>query len=61
MQQVLIVSNFQPFLSGWGVWCKPVESNGVFYVPLGWEDELTKNGVAFEIGEIVENDPNELP
>lgn len=32
----------------WGVLCTPFFNNGNWLIPLGWEEELEKAGVAFE-------------
>lgn len=36
----------------WGVVANPVLNNGNYIMPLGWEDELKKNAIAFEVKEV---------
>lgn len=36
----------------WGVLANPVLNNGNYLLPLGWEDELTKANIEFEIREV---------
>lgn len=53
MYKMLLISvNREPWLSSWDVWfsCQPY--NDGFICPLGWEDELTKQGIDFETIEI---------
>ena len=47
----LLVENFEPFLGSWKVWCSPTECEQGYFVPLGWEDELTKRNITFEVRE----------
>ena len=47
----LLVENFEPFLASWNVWCKPTECEQGFFVPLGWEEELTSKGISYELRE----------
>ena len=36
----------------WGVLANPVLNNGNYLLPLGWEEELTKAGIDFEVKEV---------
>ena len=36
----------------WGVLANPVLNNGNYLLPLGWEGELTKAGIDFEVKEV---------
>lgn len=36
----------------WGVVCNPVNINGKWCLPLGWEEELNKAGIDYTIEEI---------
>ena len=47
----LLVDNFEPFLSSWNVWCTPTICQQGFFVPVGWEDELTSKNINFEFRE----------
>jgi hypothetical protein len=49
-----IAHQIEPFRGDSGAWCKPqpIEDGGVFWLPLGWEDELTARGIEFEVIEI---------
>ena len=51
MFSALLVENFEPFLGSWNVWCKPTECEQGYFVPLGWEDELTERNITFEVRE----------
>ena len=45
----LLVDNFEPFLSLWNVWCTPIKCDQGYFVPVGWQEELEKNNIAFEL------------
>ena len=51
MITALLVENFEPFLASWNVWCKPTECEQGYFIPLGWEDELTERNIIFEVRE----------
>lgn len=36
----------------WGVIASPVLNNGKYILPLGWEDELDKAGISYEVMEV---------
>jgi len=36
----------------WGVVCNPVNINGKWCLPLGWEEELDKENIGYNIEEI---------
>jgi len=36
----------------WGVKAQPIFNNGNYLMPLGWEKELTKAGIEFEVKEV---------
>ena len=36
----------------WGVLAQPIEHNGKYLLPLGWEEELDKVEIAYTIEEI---------
>jgi hypothetical protein len=53
METVIILKqNIEPFKSEWGSWCIPQPFEDKFYLPLGWEEELTKRNIEFSIEEI---------
>jgi len=59
METVIILeTNIEPFKSEWGSWCIPQPFEGKFYLPLGWEEELTKRNIEFSIEEIELTYPN---
>jgi hypothetical protein len=49
---LIVVSNFESFKSTWKVNCIPFLNNGNYLLPLGWEDELLKRGIDFEVKEV---------
>lgn len=51
-KETLIVLNNYAELTAWGVLANPVLNNGNYLLPLGWEEELTKAGIAFEVKEV---------
>lgn len=36
----------------WGVLANPVLNNGNYLLPLGWEEELDKAGIEYEVREV---------
>ena len=36
------------FKSSWGSMCSPVQRDGFYVLPLGWEEELTSRNIFFE-------------
>jgi len=50
-ETLIVVSNYAE-LTAWGVCGKPVLNNGNYLMPLGWEEELTKAGIEFEVKEV---------
>jgi len=50
-ETLIVVTNYAE-LTAWGVSGKPVLNNGNYLLPLGWEEELTKAGIAFEVKEV---------
>lgn len=56
MYKMLFISeSFEAFKAPWGAWCRPQPYNDGFIMPIGWEDELTKRGIAFEVIDMEEN------
>jgi hypothetical protein len=57
--RIRLVDTFEPFRGDSGAWCKPqpIIDGGGFWLPLGWENELTARGIEFEVIEI-ESDGN---
>ena len=51
-KEILIVVTNYAELKAWGVQGKPFLNNGNYLMPLGWEEELTKAGIEFEIKEV---------
>jgi len=50
---VLIVTSEVEFTTSWNVKCKSVtHSDGTLYLPLGFESELTNNGIVWSSGTI---------
>ena len=49
---IFLNEQIKEFKSKWNVICKPTPYDNGFYVPLGWEDELTKKGIEFTHKEI---------
>jgi hypothetical protein len=51
MSKVLITPTFAPFTASWGVVCEPTPCiyNGspAYFVPDGWQEELTEHGVTY--------------
>jgi hypothetical protein len=47
--ELLKVENFSQFTSSWGAKCKPCKIGDFYYLPLGWEEELTKRGKTFTV------------
>ena len=58
-KMLFITDNFEPFTSISGTICKPQKHEKGFVVPLGWERELRKRNIEFEVIEI-EVDSNDL-
>jgi hypothetical protein len=53
METVIILeTNIEPFKSQWGSWAIPQPFEDKFYLPLGWEEELTNRNIEFTIEEI---------
>jgi hypothetical protein len=50
--ETLIVVSNDIELSAFGIKIKPILNNGNYLLPLGWEEELTNNGVEFEVREV---------
>jgi hypothetical protein len=44
--------NIDPFKTSWGTWCKPIQYEDGYYLPIGWEEELIKKSIEFDIREI---------
>lgn len=40
------------FKSSWGSMCSPVQRDGFYVLPLGWEEELTGRNISFEVVEL---------
>ena len=49
---LIVLTNYEEFSSSWGINAKPILNNGNYLLPLGWEEELTKRGIDFEIKEV---------
>jgi hypothetical protein len=49
--RIRLLHTFEPFRGDSGSWCKPqpIEDGGGFWLPLGWEDELTARGIEFDV------------
>jgi hypothetical protein len=39
------------FKSSWGSICSPVERDGFYVLPLGWEEELDNRNISYEVVE----------
>jgi hypothetical protein len=50
--ETLIVVIKYAELTAWGVIGKPVLNNGNYILPLGWQEELKKAGIDFEVKEV---------
>ena len=50
-ETLIVVTNYAK-LTAWGVSGKPMLNNGNYLMPLGWEEELTKAGIEFEVREV---------
>lgn len=50
--RVLIVKKFKPFTANWGAICVPQICKDGFFVPDGWQSELTKKGIKYTEKEI---------
>jgi len=52
MYKILYIADwFEPFISEWGVWSHQT-SDGEVWIPLGWEGELSKRGIDFQVREL---------
>lgn len=40
------------FKASWGSMCSPIERDGFYVLPLGWESELDERGVTYEVIEL---------
>lgn len=49
---VLTDYNKEEFSSDWGAIGKPILNNGNWILPLGWEAELDKVKIAYEVKEV---------
>jgi hypothetical protein len=60
MEKVIkIIEEIQTFKTNEGVVCNPIKQDGYSILPLGWELELEKRKVEFEIIEILINQEEE--
>lgn len=46
---ILKTAHFEPFMGSWKVICQPTLIGEFYYVPLGWEEELSERNINFEI------------
>jgi hypothetical protein len=51
---LLIAQPFTPFTSSWGVQCEAMPCNEGYFVPDGWQEELTARNIEFT--EVSENE-----
>jgi|DEB0MinimDraft_4_1074332.scaffolds.fasta_scaffold02009_13 hypothetical protein len=49
MGELLLVEDFEPFTSDWGVVCEPCICDQGLFVPVGWEEELEKRNINYEL------------
>ena len=50
-ETLIVVTNYAE-LTAWGVSGQPVLNNGNYLLPLGWEEELIKANIEFEVKEV---------
>lgn len=48
-KMIFTTQYFEPFTSTWNVKCLKIPYENGYIIPLGWEEELTKRGIDFEI------------
>lgn len=59
--KILFISKkFAPFLSNWGATATPTPYKAGYLLPLGWESELIKHGIDYEV-QTKEPDPDPEP
>lgn len=51
-ETLIVVTDFETFTSSWDVVCDPILNNGNYILPLGWESELTANGIPYTVEEV---------
>jgi hypothetical protein len=56
MTQVIKINEYIEFKAEWGVYCNPIQYENFYYLPLGWEEELDKRNISYEIIEITIDD-----
>lgn len=52
MERIITLTQSVEFISSWRTKCKSIPVKDYFMLPLGWEEELTKLGIAFEVKEV---------
>jgi hypothetical protein len=51
-ETLIVVIKYAELTAAWGVIGKPVLNNENYLLPLGWQEELKKAGIDFEVKEV---------